>query len=108
MLYQAFTQTAYKIEFTRNDFGERVYHSQTEFKCMIKEITSYDRQNRMEFTDCDTMMWSGPGHDLNEGNIIKIDDVIYIISKLVLAKRLGSNIVEFVKCGLKRQAESIS
>jgi hypothetical protein len=108
MLYHAFTQTAYKMGFTHNKYGERVYASQTEFRCLFKEITGYDRINKMEFENCDSVIWTAPGNDLEQGNLLKIDNELYLIDKIRLARRLGSNIVEFVKCGLIRQAESIS
>jgi len=108
MLYQNFTQVAYKITTTRNEFGERIETSEAEFRCLFKQIDGYDRNNKMEFANCDSMIWAGPGDGLTEGTLVKIDDTLYLIDKVTKAKRIGSTIAQFVKCGLIRQAESIS
>jgi hypothetical protein len=108
MLYQTFTQTAYIITNTRNEFGERIETARTEFKCLLKEIDGYDRNNKMEFANCDSMIWAAPGLGLDRGTLVKIDDTTYLIDKITIAKRPGSQIAQFVKCGLIRQAESIS
>jgi len=108
MLYHAFTQTAYLITATRNEFGERVETAETEFRCMFREISGYDRVNKMEFQNCDSMIWAAPDANLAQGSMIKIDDTLYLIDKITKAKRLGGVTGQFVKCGLVRQNEIIS
>lgn len=107
MLERAYTTTAYKVEYTHNNFGEKVESSSAERKIWFREITNIDRQNKMEVATSDAMFRDTGDSGWAENDILKVDTQYYRITKITYAKKLGSTKVEFVK-GLLQKQEPIS
>ena len=100
MLNQNFTTKAYKITTGANGFGERTILTSPEIYIRFREILGTERSNKMEAPNCDAMAWAKPGDNLNKNDIIKVNDVCYKVEKATYAKKLGSEIVQFIKCEL--------
>lgn len=100
MLAQNFTTKAYKITTGSNKFGERTVLSSPEIRIRFREILGIEQNNKMENPSCDAMAWTNPNDNLNKNDIIKVDSTYYKINKATKAKKLGSEVVQFVKCEL--------
>ncbi|MDV7402861.1 hypothetical protein RZS08_66170, partial [Arthrospira platensis SPKY1] len=53
-----------------------------------------------ETTQSDAMAWFNPDADVMEQDLLEIDGGFYRVEKVIRARRLRSNAIQFIKCWL--------
>lgn len=102
MLSQHFVQTCRKITPVRNAFGDYLYNGDYEtINCRFRYSMGVQRGTNQEVVDTDAMVWFEPNEDISKGDILYYDGQYFQIEKIMYARRLGSEVVEFKKCNLK-------
>lgn len=90
---------------TKDKHGDQVKTSEASVKCKFRYITQVDKNVSREGLDSsDAIIWFEPTENVIEGSIIKVDDSYWRVDKLVKARRLSGNTVEFLKAFVKKHS----
>jgi len=109
MINHFLKHTIYKFTATKSKYGDIEYSGDgTEIKGWIRENAEVVRSQNAETINCDAMAWFKPDEGLREDDIIKFGDSYYRIKKMIYARRLGSNRINFLKALLQREKGMIS
>lgn len=102
MLDRYLVQTCRKITPVRNVYGDYLYDGDYEtINCRFRHIMGVQRGNNREVVDTDAMVWFAPDEDINKGDIIFYDSQYFQVERVNFARKLGSDVIEFIKCDLK-------
>lgn len=102
MLDKYFVQTCRKITPARNAYGDYLYDGTYEtINCRFRHIMAVQRGTHQELVDTDAMLWVSPSTEISYGDIIYYDGQYFQVERVNKARRLGSEVVEFLKCDLK-------
>jgi hypothetical protein len=89
--------TAFKIAYTRNEYGDYVATTSTAIPCHFRHINEVVSSNYNETIQSDAMAWFEPDSGIDRESIVKIDGEHYRVEKAVKARRLRSPTVQFIK-----------
>lgn len=91
-------QDAQVITTIKDKHGDQVIDSSIDTLCRFRYITDLDKgPNREGVTSSEAIIWFEPTENIVEGNIVKVDDKYWRVSKLIKARRMSGSNVEFLK-----------
>lgn len=104
ILSHILAQNADLVTATVDKYGDQVPTAETSVKCRFRYITEIDRGNNAEAIDTssEAIIWFEPTVDIIEGSIVKVESVYWRVERLVKARRLIGNTVEFLKAYVSR------
>lgn len=110
MLEAYLVQSCQFVAITRNKYGDITYSGVATESCRWRDNLELTRGQHQDFTgvDIDAVMWLGPDGLAEVGSIYKFNSRYYQVEKIILARKLGSDVVEFMKCGMKINDIAIS
>jgi len=85
----------------RDKYGDYQEKTRTAVSCRFRDIDTLRRESHAEIRDADAMIWFAPDEDVNNSDIFWFENVYYQVERITRAKKLGSSIVEFIKCDMK-------
>ncbi len=94
--------TAYKVNYTRNEYGDYIATSSTEIKCHFRYINEVITNTTNEMIQSDAMAWFEPDSGLGINDLVLVDGNHYRIEKLIKARKLRNSDVQFLKASLSR------
>lgn len=97
MLHQA-----YKVNYTRNAYGDYTASGSTSITCHFRYINEVITSNPNEQIQSDAMAWFEPDEDININDIILVDGNHYRVEKLIKARKIRSTVIVFRKAYLAR------
>lgn len=93
--------TAYKVNTSRNAYGDYVSDSTTTATpCHFRYITKEISGATDEVVSSTAMVWFMPDENVDKGDVIKVDDEYFKIESIIKARRLRNPAVLFLKCSL--------
>jgi len=92
-------QTAYKLAYTRNAYGDFITSSTTELACHFRLITQQVSETN-EQVNSDAMAWFEPDSGVKRKDIIRFDGELYRVERVTEARRLRQTQVQFIKTEL--------
>jgi hypothetical protein len=104
ILSHVLAQDAKLVTATVDKYGDQNPTAETSVKCRFRYITQLDKGTHMEGigTDNEAIIWFEPDVDIVEGSIVKVDSVYWRVDKLVKARKLTGNTIEFLKAFVNR------
>lgn len=109
MLERALNLVATKITVTRNFHGDFKDSKQNAtYRCRLRENVLYNKQNQMEGTNSDAMMWFAPNTPVAINDIFSVNGQYYKVIKVLNAIPLGSNRTAFIKAAVTNIKQVIS
>jgi hypothetical protein len=103
MLSHILKQDALIISTTIDRHGDQKSSGTSSVKCRFRYITEVDRQNHAEGIEAnDAIVWFEPDENITEGSIIQVDDKFWRINRLIKARQMSGNAVQFLKGFVKR------
>lgn len=98
-------QTASIITTTTNVYGDQIASSSGSYPCRFRYITELDKNvNREGLDTADAIIWFEPTAPIKEGAIVQVDEYYWRIDRLIKARKLAGENVEFLKALVKRHA----
>lgn len=98
-------QDAVIITVATDKFGDQVPSSGASIKCRFRYITEIDRNNHMEGIDTnDATIWFEPNADISEGSIVYVDGGYWRINRLIKARRISGDEIQFLKAFVKKHS----
>ena len=94
--------TAYKVNATRNAYGDFVAAGETSLPCHFRYITQAVLGENNETVSSDALAWFEPDSGIVRGDILKIDNEHFQVERITKARRLHSPTVQFIKVELRR------
>lgn len=96
------THTAKKYARTRNAYGDYTANTYTQMPCHFRYINEVVTSVPNETFQSDAMAWFEPDADVQEQDLLYIDNTFFRVEKLIRARKLRSNSVQFIKCWLQK------
>lgn len=96
--------TAYKVDMSRNAYGDFIASGDTALRCHFREISTQIIDNN-EVIESDAMAWFEPDSGIEKNDIIKFDSVFWQVERLTKARRLRQPAVQFIKVELRRYGD---
>ena len=93
-------QTAYKVSYTRNAYGDFVAGAETKLKCHFRHISEAVSGVSNETVQADALAWFEPNADINREDILKIEGTHWRVERLIKARKLRDLSVQFIKVEL--------
>lgn len=98
MIEHTLKQDAYLITTTTDKYGSQNQTSSDAIKCRFRYITEIDKGVNMESVVAgDANMWFKPDENIVEGSILKVDDNYWRVTRLIRARRMSGDTIEFLK-----------
>lgn len=99
MLNHVFNQDAKIIITSTDKHGDQVVSSETDILCRFRYFTEIDQSGNREglTTTADAIIWLAPELDVAEGTILYTDGKYWRVNRLVKARRMSGDTVEFLK-----------
>jgi hypothetical protein len=104
MLTNRFVQSCTIVKKQYNEYSDPIYSSGVTEYCRLRKISKTDRVSHGvedSFDDSDAVLWLKPNTSAKVGDVVIYESETYEIDKFNEARKLGSNTIEFIKCGLK-------
>jgi hypothetical protein len=100
-------QSAYKVSYGRNEYGDTNYTSaSTASPCMYRDISSLTLASNQEGINVDGLLWFDNTESVAKGDIYLLGTEYLRIERVIIARsRLRANDVEFYKCEVTRQRQ---
>lgn len=95
-------QTAHKVTTTRNAYGDYVASGSVALPCKFRYITDIQTTTANETVNADAMAWFESDSGVEKNDIFQIDGEHWRVERLIKARRLRSNAVQFIKVELLR------
>lgn len=95
-------QTAYKVTKTRTKYGDYSGASETAINCKFRVNTMLYDAGNADVSESDAMAWFEPDSGIVKGDVIKYDDVLYKVERLIEARKLHTTDVQFLKAEMNR------
>lgn len=97
------TQSAKIITTTTDKHGDQVVDSSIDTLCRFRYSTNVDRSQAGEGIDAsDAIIWFEASENIIEGNIVYADDKYWRVDRLIKARRMSGDTVEFLKAFVKK------
>jgi len=91
-------QDATKITTITDKYGDQLEDSNLPLKCRFRYITEIDNGTNQEgIRSGEAIIWFEPDADIQEGSIVEVDGKYWRVNRLIKARRLSGNAVEFLK-----------
>lgn len=88
--------------------GDQVEGSSLAVNCRFRYITELDKAANAEIVNTtDAIIWLSPDVNVQEGTIMFAESQYWRISRLVRARRMKGNTVEFLKCYVKKYEDLV-
>jgi len=97
MLAHAMTQDGKLVVTERDKHGDQDIVSETAIKLRFRYITELDRNTNRESLNSEALIWLAPDLDVAEGSVIFAENTYWRVQKLIKARRMSGNRVEFLK-----------
>ena len=91
---------AYKVNYTRNAYGDYVASGSTALACHFRDITEQGTSGSDETIQSDAMAWFEPDSGIQRADILQIDDEHFRVERVIKARRLRDPNVQFNKVEL--------
>jgi hypothetical protein len=102
LLTSILQQDALIITVAQDKYGDQLPTTSTSVKCRFRYITEVDKNSHMEGMDTnDAIIWFEPDANIAEGSIVEVDGLYWRIDRLIKARRMSGNTVEFLKAFVK-------
>lgn len=98
MLDGYFVQSCDVVSTTRNDFGDEVEGVTATLACRWRDITQVRRGSHEDTSDADALVHFAAGTAVERGSILKYNGEYYQVEQITFARKLGSDVIEFIKC----------
>lgn len=95
-------QTAYKVSKTRNKYGDLVGSSETAITCKFRVNNMLVETGNSNTYESDALAWFNSDSGVEEGDVIKYDNIFYKVERKIEARKLHSTTVQFIKVELNR------
>lgn len=105
MISHILKQTCEVLEVTLDKFGAKTLSGTTTLPCRFREITQFDRLGNRDDINAIAMLWVEGDAPVSEQTVVKVNDRTYVVSEIVLARKLSGNTVEFRKCLLEKYVD---
>jgi hypothetical protein len=89
--------TAYKVTTSRSAYGDLTASGTTTLKCHARIITEQVTSTSNETIQSDAMFWFEPDSGVEKSDILKFEGEHYRVERVILARRLRSPGVQFIK-----------
>lgn len=100
MLAHAMVDECELIGVEQDDFGDMVQESTETLPCRWRNITLVRRGSHQDGSDSDSLVHFQPDAPVYRGAILKYQGEYYKVDAITYAKKIASNTVEFIKCGV--------
>jgi hypothetical protein len=98
-------QLATIIQTRANAYGDQIFTSSGEYPCRFRYVTELDRNvNREGLETADAIIWFESTAPIKEGTIVSVDGYYWRVDRLIKARKLSGNTVEFLKALVKRHS----
>lgn len=97
MLHQA-----YKVNYTRNAYGDYTATGSQAIKCHFRYINEIITSNTDEQIQSDAIAWFEPDANIEINDLVLVDGDHYRVEKLIRARKLRSTTVQFKKAYLAK------
>ena len=105
LLTSILQQDANIITVTTNGYGDQVPSTSSSIKCRFRYITEIDKNEHMEGTETnDAIIWFEPDANIHEGSIIEVEGLYWRIDRLIKARRMSGNTIQFLKAFVKKHS----
>lgn len=104
LLAHAMNQDGKLVEVSRDKHGDQVITSETDIKLRFRYITDVDKNVNRESLGSEAIIWLSPDLTLVEGDIIFAEDTYWRVQKLIKARKMSGNRVEFLKAFVNKHA----
>ena len=94
--------TAYKVNYTRNAYGDYLATSSTSLPCHFRYISEVDSNTDDETIQFDGLAWFDGSAPIEQGDLVTIEGEQYRVERVIKARRLRNTTVLFLKCFLQR------
>ena len=102
MISHILKQTCEVLESVFDNFGAKVLSGTTTLPCRFREITQFDRLGNRDDINAIAMLWVEGDAPVSEQTVVRVNERTYVVSEIVLARKLSGNTVEFKKCLLEK------
>jgi hypothetical protein len=104
MLTHALKQDAEVVTTTTDEYGDQIVSSEVSVKCRFRYITQVDQADHAELINAgsEAIIWFEPDASIEEGTIVKTNDVYWRVDRLVKARRLSGSQIHFLKAYVNR------
>ena len=83
---------------TQDKHGDQDLSNAVDVKCKFRYITELDKTTVGEgLTASDAIIWFDPDVAVSEGSIILVDEGYWRVNRLIKARKMSSETVEFLK-----------
>lgn len=103
MIAPPMTQTCEILETELNVFSDQEKTATIVSRCRFRWITELNASGGREEIRGDAFLWLPYDADVVEGTIVKVDDEYFRIERLIRARKLEGDQVQFLKCILRVQ-----
>lgn len=103
LLTHIFKQVATIITVTTDGYGDQIPSIGESIMCRFRYFTEVDNNSHMEGVEAsDAIIWVEPTANVSEGSIILVDGSYWRINRLVKARRINDNTIQFLKGFVKK------
>lgn len=100
-------QTCFLLATDNDRYGNPTLEESVEYPCRFREITQLDRLGNRDDINAIAMLWVAGDAPFVEKSIVKVNDRVYIVGEIVMARTLSGNDVQFRKCLLEKYKDSV-
>lgn len=108
MIDHIFLQACRIHTVTQNEYGDDIVTGSVSSFCRFRSITSLNTYGSREDIQSDGIVWLPTTANIQNGSLISVDGDDYRITRITLARRLGSPDVLFKKCMVERISGLVS
>lgn len=101
MLEGYLVQTCRIVTVGRNLFGDSIIASSVAENCRFRNIPTIRRTTNQEVNDTDALVHLAPNSSITKDKYILFDGVYYQPERIIYARKLGSDTIEFIKVEVK-------
>lgn len=102
MIDHILKQTCELLTTTNDRYGAKTLDTATSYPCRFREITQFDRLGNRDDINAIAMLWVAADAPFVEQSVVKVNDRVYVVSEIVMARKLSGNTVQFRKCLLEK------
>lgn len=103
MLDHAFTQSGYLIPTTTDEHGDQIAGTPVAITGKFRYVTGVERGMNVEALEgIDAIIWLASDSTATEGSILQFDDMYWRVDRLVKARKLSGDTIEFLKAYVKK------
>lgn len=98
ILTHAMTQPCKIITTVTNGYGDQKKTAEVSTLCRFRYISELDKNTNREGLDtADAMVWLEPDTNITEASILFIDNAYWRVYRLIKARKMSGDEIEFIK-----------